>query len=163
MASIAVVFLNRAVTELALGYSFPQVLMTGETYLLCCCLQLGCIIRAVRRVTLAAISVLYRLMMHCGSLYLVLNIFMAVKAQGLLHLVEKPGVCSAVCIMTFGAGFLYRLMNILSVHLLLYQFMTQEAQVIAGFYQQQFVGCGVGIVTCVAVAGSNGAVNMLKL
>jgi hypothetical protein len=92
MASIAVIFLNRTVTELALGYIPPQLLVTGETYLLCRCLQLGCIIGAVRRVTLAAIPVLYRLMVHCGSLYLVLNVFMAVKAQCFLHLVEKPGI-----------------------------------------------------------------------
>lgn len=163
MASITVVFLNRAVTELTLGYSFPQILMTGETYLLSCCLQLGCIIRAMRRMALAAISVLYRFMVHCGSLYLILNVFMATKAQRVLHLVEKPGIRSAVCIMAFGAGFLYRFMDILSVHLLLYEFMAQETQVITGFYQQQFVGRGVGIVTYVTIAGANRAVNMLQL
>ena len=120
MASITVVFLNRAVTKLALGYILPQLLVTGEAYLLGCCLQLGCIVRAVRRMALGAISVLYRLMVHCGGLYLILDIFMAVKAQCILHLVEKPGIWSAVCIMAFGAGFLYRFMDILSVHLLLY-------------------------------------------
>ena len=83
---------------------------------------------------LAAISILYRFVVHCGGLYLLLNVFMAAKTQCVLHLVEKSGIWSAVCIMAFGAGLLYRFMYILSTHLILYEFMAQEAQVIARFH-----------------------------